>query len=241
MSQFITQEAATSNAAAQTETLNAMYSLAAPEKPAGVWDFDALTTEEIERLTEEEGGVWVRVKVLSPWRYSGQVEIEGPEGHYWDVEDGVMEAAQQELKRRWRERAERRAGLHAQADKCGDGYRRTELREQAAREAVAFQKTDGEAIRSAREAAGLTRVEFAAAVGVNPKTAYFWESGDYAPSEESARRIAEVLSANSFGAEPLRRRGRPLGSRNRPKPECAAVEALRSMERVAGSMMAVQS
>ena len=49
------------------------------------------------------------------------------------------------------------------------------------------------AVRAARQAAGLTQADLAAEVGVSRQTVVAVEAGDYAPSVYLALRIARVL------------------------------------------------
>jgi DNA-binding XRE family transcriptional regulator len=61
-------------------------------------------------------------------------------------------------------------------------------------------------IAAAREASGLSRQDFAAAVGVHYQTVGYLERGEYSPSLVLALRIARVLDLpveSLFSLEPL--------------------------------------
>lgn len=52
----------------------------------------------------------------------------------------------------------------------------------------------GKAIRSAREACGITKLDLARSVGVNPHTIYLWESGRSRPLRKYHQALADALS-----------------------------------------------
>ncbi len=63
-----------------------------------------------------------------------------------------------------------------------------------ARRATKQRREFGQRLANARQAKGLTLSAFARKVGVAKPTAWGWERGDYSPSMDSLRRIAEELS-----------------------------------------------
>lgn len=54
----------------------------------------------------------------------------------------------------------------------------------------------GERIRAARERAGLTQKELAAAIGVNHSAISFWENGQTVPTINNLVKIAGILGVS---------------------------------------------
>ena len=61
-----------------------------------------------------------------------------------------------------------------------------------------------EEIKTAREAAGLSRKELAASLGVTYSAVYAWETGTAAPGETVRQKLCEALR----GSPPLRKQRR---------------------------------
>ena len=59
-----------------------------------------------------------------------------------------------------------------------------------------FVKWDGQTLRDAREAKGMTRAAFADAVGVSYQAVEQWEAGRHSPKPNNVARIREVLEGD---------------------------------------------